>query len=215
MVQETAKKSRVNPLLLILLTIFIDLVGFGLIIPVLPIYARQLHADDQTVGLLMASYSLMQLIFTPYLGRLSDKMGRRPILIVSLIASSIGYTLWGVSTSLLMLFLARLVAGAASANISVAQAYVTDVTTPETRAKGMGLVGAAFGLGFVLGPAIGSFFLQTSVYQWWGLLLRGSAFSISFLRCGSCPSPSDGHKIRVRRLAWTLRSIGQLCEIQT
>ena len=151
------KKSGLKPLFPIFLTIFIDLVGFGLIIPVLPTYARQLHADDQTVGLLMASYSLMQFIFTPFWGRLSDRVGRRPILLFSLAASSIGYLIWGFSSSLLMLFVARMVAGAGNANIAVAQAYVSDVTTVENRAKGMGMVGAAFGLGFVLGPAIGGF----------------------------------------------------------
>lgn len=155
--EETLKKKRMKPLLLIFFTVFIDLVGFGLIIPVLPTYARQLHADDLTVGFLMASYSVMQFIFTPFWGRLSDKVGRRPILLVSLFASSIGYVIWGLSATLPFLFLARMVAGAGNANIAVAQAYVSDVTTPENRAKGMGMVGAAFGLGFVLGPAIGGF----------------------------------------------------------
>src|ERR1700722_18994866 len=140
---------------LIFLTVFIDLIGFGLIIPVMPSYAKELHASDLQVGLLIASYSLMQLVFAPFWGRLSDHVGRRPILLVSLLASSIGYLIWGWSHSLTGLFIARLVAGAGNANISVAQAYVADVTTAENRAKGMGLIGAAFGLGFVLGPAIG------------------------------------------------------------
>ncbi len=155
--QNGAKKSAMKPLLLIFLTVFIDLVGFGLIIPVLPTYARTLNASDLMVGLLMASYSVMQFIFTPFWGRLSDKVGRRPILLLSLLASSLGYVIWGLSASLPFLFLARMVAGAGNANIAVAQAYVSDVTTPENRAKGMGMVGAAFGLGFVLGPAIGGF----------------------------------------------------------
>lgn len=153
--ENDSKKIGTKPLLLVFLTVFIDLVGFGLIIPVLPTYARELHASDAMVGLLMASYSMMQFIFTPFWGRLSDQVGRRPILLVSLLASSIGYMVWGLSNSLLMLFLARMIAGAGNANIAVAQAYISDVTSLEDRAKGMGLVGAAFGMGFVLGPAIG------------------------------------------------------------
>lgn len=153
--EKDSKKIGTKPLLLVFLTVFIDLVGFGLIIPVLPTYARELHASDAMVGLLMASYSVMQFMFTPFWGRLSDQVGRRPILLVSLFASSIGYMVWGFSNSLLMLFLARMIAGAGNANIAVAQAYISDVTSVENRAKGMGMVGAAFGMGFVLGPAIG------------------------------------------------------------
>ncbi len=146
-----------SPLMLIFLTVFIDLVGFGLIVPVLPTYAKELHADGLMVGIVMASYSLMQFFFTPIWGKLSDSVGRRPIILLSLLASVIGYLIWGFSNSLVLLILARCVAGAGNANIAVAQAYVSDVTTLENRAKGMGAIGAAFGLGFVLGPAIGGF----------------------------------------------------------
>jgi len=150
------KKKGKAPLLLIFFTVFIDLVGFGLIIPVLPTYAQQLHASEWMVGCVIATYSVLQFIFTPIWGRMSDKVGRRPILLFSLAASALGYLIWGFSNSLVLLFVARAVAGAGNANIAVAQAYVSDVTTPENRAKGMGLVGAAFGLGFVIGPAIGA-----------------------------------------------------------
>jgi MFS family permease len=153
----TAKATGKKALGLIFLTVFIDLIGFGLIIPVMPSYAKELHASDLQVGLLIASYSFMQLLFAPFWGRLSDHVGRRPILLTSLLASCTGYLIWGWSHTLASLFVARLVAGAGNANISVAQAYVADVTTTENRAKGMGLIGAAFGLGFVLGPAIGGF----------------------------------------------------------
>jgi MFS family permease len=160
--QTTDSKPTENPpadkksLLLIALTVFIDLIGFGLIIPALPTFAQQLNADDFTVGLLIAIYSLMQFIFMPFWGRLSDRIGRKTVLLTSLCASSIGYLLWGLAAgNLMMLFIARAVAGFGNANIAVAQAYIADVTTKETRAKGMGLIGAAFGLGFVLGPAIG------------------------------------------------------------
>lgn len=149
------KKVSKLPLLLIFLTVFIDLIGFGIIIPLLPLYAEQFGADGTTVGLLLMSYSLMQFIFTPFWGRLSDKIGRRPVLLISLAASAAGYIVWGFSGSLAMLFASRIVAGFGNANLAVAQAYIADVTTAENRAKGMGLVGAAFGLGFVLGPAIG------------------------------------------------------------
>jgi len=150
------KKGRMA-LGLIFLTVFIDLIGFGLIIPVLPTYALQLHADDTTAGLLIASYSLAQFLVMPFWGRLSDKVGRRPILLVSLFASFLGYLMWGFAGSLPLLFISRLIAGAGNANIAVAQAYVSDVTTEENRTKGMALIGIAFGLGFVLGPAIGGF----------------------------------------------------------
>ncbi len=152
--QEQAKPKK-TALILIFFTVFIDLVGFGLIIPALPTYAQRLHASEFTVGMLIASYSLMQFFFTPIWGRLSDKLGRRPMLLFSLAASAIGYLIWGLTDSLWMLFLSRLVAGFGNANIAVAQAYISDVTSLENRAKGMGLVGAAFGLGFVIGPAIG------------------------------------------------------------
>ncbi len=157
MIQETKEqaKPKKTALILIFFTVFIDLVGFGLIIPALPTYAQRLHASEFTVGMLIASYSLMQFFFTPIWGRLSDKLGRRPMLLFSLAASALGYLIWGFADSLWMLFLSRIVAGFGNANIAVAQAYISDVTSLEDRAKGMGLVGAAFGLGFVIGPAIG------------------------------------------------------------
>ncbi len=157
--QNGAKPAKGKPLLLLLFfTVFIDLLGFAdSIIPVMPTYAQQLHASDLEVGLLIASYSFAQFIFTPFWGRLSDKVGRRKVLLVSLLASFIGYLIWGFSNSLLILFISRLVAGAGNANIAVAQAYVSDVTTDATRSKGMGAIFAAFGVGFVLGPALGGF----------------------------------------------------------
>src|SRR5712672_80472 len=137
-----------SPLLVIFITVFIDLVGFGIVIPVLPYYAEgtKFGATPREVGLLFASYSVMQLIFSPVLGRLSDKYGRRPILITSLLGTCLGF---------LILFIGRIIDGISGGNISTAQAYIADVTTKEDRAKGMGLIGAAFGLGFVFGPAIG------------------------------------------------------------
>ena len=146
-----------SPLLVIFVTVFIDLVGFGIVIPVLPYYAEgtRFGATPREVGLLFASYSVMQLIFSPVLGRLSDKYGRRPILIISLLGTCLGFLILGFATTLAMLFIGRIIDGISGGNISTAQAYIADVTTTENRAKGMGLIGAAFGLGFVFGPAIG------------------------------------------------------------
>src|SRR4051812_34571609 len=146
-----------SPLVVIFTTVFIDLLGFGIVIPVLPFYAEgtQFNATPRTVGLLFASYSVMQLIFSPVLGRLSDKHGRRPILLISIIGTGIGFLILGFATTLWMLFIGRILDGITGGNISTAQAYIADVTTKEERAKGMGLLGAAFGLGFIFGPAIG------------------------------------------------------------
>src|SRR2546429_6066075 len=146
-----------SPLLVIFITVFIDLVGFGIVIPVLPFYAEgtKFGATPREVGFLFASYSIMQLIFAPVMGRLSDKHGRRPVLLVSILGTCLGFLILGFATTLWMLFLGRIIDGISGGNISTAQAYIADVTTKEDRAKGMGLIGAAFGMGFVFGPAIG------------------------------------------------------------
>jgi MFS transporter, DHA1 family, tetracycline resistance protein len=172
---EKAAKHKMHMALgLMFLTVFIDLVGFGIIIPVLPLYAKQFGANGLTIGLLGMSYSLMQFFFAPFWGRLSDKVGRRPVLMVSLAASAAGYLVWGFSGALWMLFLSRVVAGIGNANMAVAQAYVADVTPEEYRAQGMGMMGAAFGLGFVLGPAIGG------VSSWLGVHPNTLGFIAAF-----------------------------------
>lgn len=152
--------NKKTPLLIIFLTIFIDLLGFGIIIPILPFYAEQYGASAFQVGLLSMSYSLMQFIFAPVWGRISDRIGRRPVLLVCLAGTAIGHVLFGFADSLLILFISRSLTGIAAASIPVAMAYISDVTTPENRAKGMGMVGAAFGLGFIFGPAIGGVLSQ-------------------------------------------------------
>jgi multidrug resistance protein len=147
---------RGSPLVVLFLTVFIDLMGFGIVIPLLPIYAEQhMRANPFAAGALIAVYSLMQLIFAPLWGRISDRVGRRPVLLVSLAGSAASYLLLAGAWSLEALFAARVLAGVAGANIPVAQAYIADVTSPSERARGMGLIGAAFGLGMVIGPAIG------------------------------------------------------------
>ena len=141
-------------LLVLFLTVFIDLIGFGMVIPFLSYYARECGASGFAVGAVVGVYSIMQFFFAPVWGRLSDRVGRRPVLLVSLTASTTGYLLFAFSHSLGVLFLSRVIAGIGGANIGTAQAYIADSTSPENRAKGMGLIGAAFGLGFILGPPL-------------------------------------------------------------
>jgi len=137
-------------------TVFLDLVGFGLVVPFLPEVARrEMGASNLVAPLLGTAYSLMQFLFVPVWGRLSDRVGRRPVLLWSIGANVLGMTLLGVAPNLWLLFVARIWSGIATANIAVAQAYVADVTLPEARARGMGMIGVAFGLGFILGPFIG------------------------------------------------------------
>lgn len=160
-------------LLTIFVIVFIDLLGFSLILPLLPFYAESYQASPGLVGLLVASYAAMQLIGAPLLGRLSDRYGRRPVLLISILGTFIGFLLLGFADPLgrglagvlpfvsqnqmilAVMFFSRMLDGLTGGNISVAQAYITDITTVENRAKGMGLIGAAFGLGFIIGPALG------------------------------------------------------------
>lgn len=155
-----------TPLITIYLTVFIDLIGFGMVIPILPFYAETppFNATPFEIGLLFAIYSWMQFFFAPVLGRLSDKYGRRPILFISILGSAIGYFAIGFANTLAVVFIGRIIGGITGANISTAQAYIADVTTKENRAKGMGLFGAMFGLGFILGPAIAGILSKYGVH---------------------------------------------------
>jgi DHA1 family tetracycline resistance protein-like MFS transporter len=203
-----------SPLVVIFTTVFIDLVGFGIVIPVLPFYAEssRFGASPRTVGLLFASYSVMQLIFSPILGRLSDKHGRRPVLLISIIGTGIGFLILGFANTLLLLFVGRILDGITGGNISTAQAYIADITTPENRAKGMGLIGAAFGLGFVFGPAIGG------ILSHWGisvpfLFAAGLCFANAVLLFFTLPETvTPNHPARVsaaggRGLAQLIKSL--------
>jgi len=144
----------------IILVVFIDLLGFSLILPLLPYYAETFQASEFVTGLLIASYALMQLIGAPILGRLSDRYGRRPVLLVSVFGTFLGFILLGFANALWMLFAARILDGLTGGNLSVAQAYISDVTDAKNRAKGLGLVGAAFGVGFIIGPVTGGLLSQ-------------------------------------------------------
>ncbi|HEV8581320.1 MAG TPA: MFS transporter [Thermoanaerobaculia bacterium] len=139
----------------IFLTILLDLVGFGMILPLLPFYAQEFRATPLQIGLLFSSYSLTQLLFAPLLGRLSDRVGRRPVLLASIAGSAVSYVLFALAPTYAVLLLSRSLSGIAAANYGIAQAYMADVSAPEDRSRAMGLVGAAFGVGFVLGPALG------------------------------------------------------------
>lgn len=154
----------------IFLTVFLDLVGFGIVLPLLPVYSQNMGASGFLIGVIMAAFSAMQFLFAPWWGRLSDRIGRRPVLLLSIAFSSLSYALFAVASGmtgqagLWMILISRVAAGICGANISVAQAYIADITPPEQRSKRMGLIGMAFGLGFVFGPAIGA----VSV-KWFGL----------------------------------------------
>jgi MFS family permease len=163
-----------SSLLIIFVTVFIDLLGFGIVLPLLPRYGEYFGLD-WLLGPLMASFSAMQFLFAPFWGRLSDRIGRRPVLLLGLAGSTLFYALFGVATSLgrdeqllgmsavTWLFITRIGAGIAGATIPTAQAYIADSTTPETRGKGMALIGAAFGIGFTFGPLLGSMFVSDQV----------------------------------------------------
>ncbi len=153
---ENGDRFFTAPLIIIYVTVFIDLIGFGMVIPILPYYANTapFNATPFQIGLLFAIYSWMQFFFSPVLGRLSDQYGRRPILFISLLGSAVGYFVIGFAETLAFVFIGRVIGGITGANISTAQAYIADVTTKENRAKGMGIFGAMFGFGFIVGPAI-------------------------------------------------------------
>jgi len=150
----TKNKSK-SSLLILFSVIVLDLIGFGVVMPILKFYAEKYGANATELGFLLASYAAMQFIFSPVWGKLSDRIGRKKVLLITISGASVGLLILGLAQSLVMIFVGRILSGIFAANISVASAYVTDVTTVENRAKGMGLIGAAFGIGFVLGPAIG------------------------------------------------------------
>ncbi len=194
---------------IVFLIVFIDLVGFGIVIPFLPLYAEEYGPSPLVFGLLMASFSLMQFVFAPILGRLSDRYGRRPVLLVSLVGSVLGYLLFAFAGSIAMLFLSRIIDGISGGNISTAQAVIADITDEQDRAKGMGLIGAAFGLGFICGPGIGG--LLADVATWLPGVAAATTSAIAFVlvlvRLPETLDPTTRDSARARRFG--LRSLSE------
>lgn len=181
-----------SPLLSVFLTVVIDLLGFGIVLPLLPRYADQHHAPPWMVGVLFASFSAMQFVFAPLWGRVSDRVGRRPVLLAGLLGSVGAYLLFAAAEAtpwpLAVLLVSRIFAGIAGATISTASAYIADVTTPEQRGRGMALIGAAFGVGFTVGPVIGGLGYALSVYAP-GLIAAGCSLGAFLFALRRLPEP--------------------------
>ena len=196
-----------GPRFVLFLTVFIHLLGFGILLPLLPYYAETYGANGMTVGLLNTSFSLMQFVFAPIWGRLSDRVGRRPIIIGSLVVTAGSYLLFAMATSLPILFFSRMLAGIAGGVIPTTQAYIADTTTPAERTKGMGMIGAAFGLGFIFGPAIGGILSRhgyaVPAFVACGLSLLAGVLAV-FVLPESLPTAKRAAAIAMRRAAPTL-----------
>jgi MFS transporter, DHA1 family, tetracycline resistance protein len=206
-----------SPLAIIFVTILIDLIGFGIVIPILPLYADHFGASPTTVGFLLAVYSTMQFMCSPVLGRLSDRVGRRPVLLLSILGTSLGFLIMGLARTLWLLFLARILDGATGGNISTAAAYIADVTPPEERSRGMGLIGAAFGIGLIIGPAVGGLLSRISLpapFLFAAVLAAANGVALYFLLPESL---KEEHRDQARRASilkmvsesagWQLRGV--------
>jgi multidrug resistance protein len=184
-----------SSLFLIFIAVFIDLIGFGILIPILPTIAvKDFQASDFQIGLLVAIFSFVQFIFNPFFGSVSDKKGRKPIIVFCLLLSSLSYLIFAFAGSYFVLFLSRIIAGLGGSSISVAQAYIADITTKENRSRGMGVIGAAFALGFVFGPLIGGFLSEygISVIGYTGATFSFIAFLVTlFILPESLKEKSD------------------------
>ena len=205
---------RRSPLAIIFLTVFIDLIGFGIVIPILPLYAERFGASPLIIGLLLGIYSAVQCVCAPLLGKLSDRIGRRPVLLVSILGTSLGFLLMGFAKTLSLLFLARVIDGATGGNISTAQAYIADVTPPQERSKGMGLIGAAFGLGFIFGPAIGGVLSRISLAAPFLFAAALAAANSLAVYCFLPESLAATRRVRGRDTS-SLKEIFQMPESQT
>ncbi len=199
-----------TPLGIVFSTVLIDLIGFGIVIPLVPLYAEEFGASVVEIGLLTGVYALMQLIFAPVWGRVSDRFGRRPVILGSLLGSSVAWLLFGFAPALWVLFLARILDGISGASYAAAQAYVADITTDEERVRGMGLIGAAFGLGFIIGPAIGGLFATISPRAPF-ILAAGAAlvnFAIAWKRLPESRVPGSRHGAMQSRWTSLIRAVG-------
>ena len=186
-------------LVALFLTIFVSLIGFGIIIPLLPFYAESFGASPFQIGLLFASFSISQLIASPLLGDLSDRFGRRPVLMASLLGTAVSFLIMALAQSLLALFLARIIDGLSGGNITTARAYVADVTTEENRARGYGVIGAAFGLGFIIGPGLGGAFSMISYTApiWVAVILTLGAIVVAWAWL-----PETVHRVEAGGVSW-------------
>lgn len=198
-------------LYILYLTVFIDLLGFGIVIPILPIYATELGASSFTVGLIMAVYALMNFIFSPFWGSLSDKHGRKPVIAGTVFITAMAFLLLANAHTIAVLLVARALAGIGSANIATSQAYITDVTPRENRAKALGMIGAAFGLGFIFGPPVGGFIKQhygmdAVGYAAMCLSLVNFALVLAFLP-ESHPEPDSTHKVQMKPVTQTIKAL--------
>ena len=197
-------------------TVFLDLLGYGIVIPLLPDFARGIGASAALVGLIVASYSAMQFLFSPLLGGLSDRFGRRPVLLATIALNGLAYLIFGFVESLALLLVSRLLAGIGGANLAVAQAYLSDITPPEGRAKAFGMIGAALGMGFVFGPPLGGLITAqfgTAAVGWFiaglcALNLASAAILLPETRAaedGPARAPVDG--IAIVRASGALRRL--------
>ena len=196
----------------VFLTVVVDLVGFGIVLPLLPRYARDYDASGAEIGMLMACFSAMQLLFAPVWGRISDRVGRRPVLLVGLAGSVVFYSVFALADSLAWLFVARIGAGIAGATISISAAYIADVTGPAERARGMALIGAAFGIGFTVGPPIGGYsvhlgqvlaergVLDPGIARGLPGLVAAALSLVSFLWTFAAVAEPERHRAEPRRL---------------
>src|SRR3989449_2253484 len=201
---RSASRARVG---VIFFTVLIDLIGFGIVLPILPYYAQRFGAAGLGYGALFGVYSLMQFFGTSLLGRLSDRVGRRPVLLATMVINAVGYLLFAFAGSYWVLFLSRVVSGFAGGNISAAQAYMADITPPAERSRGMGVVGAAFGIGFSLGPAIGGFAAHFGTAAP-GLVAVGLSLA-NFVSAYFILPESLKNELRVKRPLFDLAHIGE------
>ena len=200
-----ASRARVA---VIFFTVLIDLIGFGIVMPILPFYAHNFGAGGLAYGAVLGVYSFMQFLATALLGKLSDRIGRRPVLLTTMLINAVGYTLFVFAGSYWILFLSRVVSGFAGGNISVAQAYMADITTPAERSRGMGVVGAAFGIGFSAGPGVGGL-----AHHYLGPLAPGIVAVLlslaNFVSAYLILPESLDHELRVKRPIFDLQHIGE------
>jgi len=192
--------------LIIFIIVFVDLLGFGVMIPMLPFFARSFGASAFEVGLLMFVYSFMQIFAAPLWGQLSDRIGRRPVLLITILGQALAFLWAGMSMSFMSLLLSRMAAGLFAGNISTASAYMADITPPQDRAKGMGLIGAAFGLGFIFGPAVGGVLIPYGVH--WPSIVAAAICILNFVLAFSIlkEPPIEPHlrELNRRKLSWAL-----------